>query len=162
MSQGLMESQLERSLDTSSGYMEFDLESELGYQEWRGMFAELGVKACLFNAYCVQRDDSVRVSQTPVQLHLFNHAMYLSPPFATEEFYVQMTRSRLLQGKVYFAFPEHIPASLMKGYKPKREELSLVDIWLSQADGSQEIYSLVYEASIETSRGTYEISRFTV
>lgn len=191
-----MKSQTESILDPGAGYMEFDLASDLGYQEWCGMFAELGVKATLFNGYLIQSAQGVQVSTTPVQFHLFDHAMYLAPPFEAKSYYFEIPRATIKLGKVYFRIPSELSFASLDGYKPKREELYAIDMWVDnggvgeegvgqqvagnqgttqpsagqqsaepqraeqQRAGQQAIYTLVYEAKIQSDRGEYHITRF--
>lgn len=141
--------------------MEFNLQDALGYQEWRGFFAELGVKGCLFNGYFMQSGTgAAQISTTPVQIHLFPHAIFLSPPFEQQEYYVQITRAALQQATVYFKVPISIPAAALEGYKPQRDDLYAIDVWHSLGAGEELILTLVYEATIPTDRGQYAITRF--
>ncbi len=151
----------ESIVPADSGFMEFNLEGALGYQEWRGFFAELGVKGCLFNAYFLQSSvGTARISTTPVQIHLFPHAIYLSPPFEQQEYYVEISRSALLRATVYFKAPASVPATLLDGHKPTREDLYAIDVWHRDGLGQDVILTLVYEATIPTDRGDYQIKRF--
>src|SRR5579875_844340 len=154
-------SRTESVVDSASGYMEFDLQNPLGYQEWRGMFLELGVKACLFNGYMVQsHEENVRVSQTPIQFHLYEHAMYLAPPFETREYYIEIPRTQAFLARSYFTTPATRQLGSLDGYKPKRQDMQALDVWVWPGDGVQTIYTLIYEARIRTNRTEYYISRF--
>lgn len=157
-----MKSQTENILQPDAGFMEFDLDSDIGYQEWRGMFAEMGVKGCLFNAYMVQTDGAtVRLSTTPVQLNLFSHAMYVAPPFEQREFYMELPRSLARLGKVYFKLPEGVDPRALEGFKPERRDMYAIDLWLTGEDGrTQTIYTFIYEATVKTEEAEYHVMRF--
>ncbi|KPV45262.1 hypothetical protein [Alicyclobacillus ferrooxydans] len=154
-------SRTEAIVDPRAGYMEFDLTSALGYQEFRGMFAELGVKAALFNGYMVQSGtEDTRISTTPVQFHLFEHSMYLAPPFEAKSYYFELPRTTARLSKVYFRIPLGFGSAALDGYKPPREDLYAVDIWTEDEHGTQAIYTLIYEAQIRTDGREYHIERF--
>lgn len=157
-----MRSSTENMIPADAGFMEFQLEATLGYQEWRGFFGELGVKGCLFNGYLIQSPDgTTQISTTPVQVHVYPHSLYLSPPFEQETYYIQLERQSVRQSKVYFRIPPDIASTVLDGHKPGREDLYAVDIWYepSDADGER-ILTLVYEATVATDRGEYQIKRF--
>ncbi|QQE77221.1 hypothetical protein [Alicyclobacillus sp. SO9] len=179
-----MESRTEAIVNKDAGFMEFDLGSDIGYQEWRGMFAELGVKATLFNGYILQQhNQDAQISTTPVQLHLFQHAMYLSPPFEGREYYFELVRENVRMAKAYFRIPPDVNEAALEGHKPSRDDLYALDIWVTGGTGGggefsassllkgndldslgsgseQKIYTLIYEARIKTDRDEYDIRRF--
>jgi hypothetical protein len=176
-----MQSRTEGIVNADSGFMVFDLTGSLGYQEWCGMFAELGVKSTLFNGYLLQREsEEVQISTTPLQLHSFDEGMYLAPPFEGREYYFYLPRAGLQIGKVYFKIPPELASQSLDGYKPTRGDLYAIDIWVQEdavrgisearlgssaggaatLKGSQVIYTLLYEARIKTDRREYHIERF--
>jgi hypothetical protein len=180
-----MKSQTEGIVPAEAGFMEFNLISDLGYQEWRGMFTELGVKATLFNGYMLQPSNrDVLISCTPVQLHLFQDGVYVTPPFEAHEYYFRLPRQQLQIGKAYFRIPPELTASNLDGHKPARSELYALDMWVTNGDsavsgpsqtvpaqeptlnfssqtGDQTIYTMIYEAHIRTDKRSYEIERFS-
>lgn len=157
-----MKSKTEQFVGEDAYYMEFDLEQEAGYEEWQGLFFELGVKGALFNGYMMQTaGQEVRISTTPVQLHVYEHSMFLAPPFEREVFYLEIERSAVRQGRVYFRPPAGMDPASLEGHKPPRADLYAVDIWFAGETGDQRICTLIYEATIRTDRAEYRIRRFT-
>lgn len=159
-----MKSFTERIVPSEAGFMEFNLVGTLGYQEWWGFFTELGIKGRLFNGYLMQSGTgTVKISTTPVQIHIFPHAMYLSPPFEKEEYYVQLPRDSLSQSTVYFRVPDFKCDTTLEGHKPKREDVYAIDIGYEVGETSEgKILTLVYEATVPTERGEYHIRKFEV
>lgn len=154
-------SRTESIVDPQAGFMEFRLDTALGYQEWRGMFTELGVKGTLFNGYMVQSEkEGVQISTTPIQIHLFDGAIYLAPPFEARSYYFEIPRQNVKLGKVYFQIPPDRNAASLDGFKPKRTDMYALDIWAVEGYGEQTIYTLVFEARIKTDQREYHISRF--
>ncbi|QSO52359.1 hypothetical protein JZ785_27175 [Alicyclobacillus curvatus] len=156
-----MKSRTESIVDPEAGYMEFRLDTQLGYQEWRGMFAELGVKSTLFNGYMVQSEENaIQISTTPVQMHLYEEAIYLAPPFEARSYYFEIPRQHVKLGKVYFQIPPDRTSTSLDGFKPQRTDLYALDIFVLAESGEQTIYSLLFEARIKTDQREYYISRF--
>lgn len=160
-----MQSRTEVIVDSDSGFMEFDLREEWGFTEFRGMLAELGVKATLFNGYMVQPGGGeVNMSTSTIQLHAFSHAIYVAPPFDTQEYYFEIPKPLAIQAKVYFRIPPLMKTSNLDGYKPRLEEMSAIDLWVeriaSTGRSEQMIYTFFYEAKIKTEVAEYEITRF--
>jgi hypothetical protein len=156
-----MKSKTEQIVDTDACYLEFDLQQEVGYEEWQGLFFELGVKGSLFNGYMMQTAGrEVRISTTPVQLRVYAHSLYLVPPFEREIFYVEIARACVRLGRVYFRLPAGMDPAKLDGHKPQREDLYAIDIWFTR-DAGDEICTLIYEASIMTDQTEYRIRRFS-
>lgn len=156
-------SKTESIVPATAGFMEFQLDSDLGYQEWCGMFHELGVKASLFLAYAIQSQaDTMQISTTPVQLHHYQHSIFIAPPFAVQEYYWELSRANLRLGKVYFRVPKELDGRSLEGFKPEREALYAMDIWVIGENGIETIYSFFYEARIRTDKIEYQIERFDI
>ncbi|QRF24070.1 hypothetical protein FY534_10785 [Alicyclobacillus sp. TC] len=158
-----MLSMTEGMVTPNTGFMEFNLQMPMGYREWRGMFTELGVESTLFNGYALQyKDGGKKISDTAVQLHFFEHGLYIAPPFVTEEYYFHIPIRELKIGKVYFDLPKEQNLLSLEGYKPKREQLQAIDIWSCFSEDMEEqiIYSFFYEVHIQTDSRIYHFERF--
>ncbi|MCF8567880.1 hypothetical protein LLE49_24465 [Alicyclobacillus tolerans] len=157
-----MKSRTEHIVDPSAGYTEFDLTDDFGYGQWLGMFQELGEPSRLFNAYMIQNSImNVQISSSPVHLHLFHRGIYVAPPFEYEAYYVEIPRSTLLTGRVYYRIPEVLQNTSLEGHKPALDNLLALDIWSLQEGSKQIVYSFYYEANIQTEFRDYQIRPFS-
>ena len=129
-------SRTESIVGGAAGWIEFDLTDELGFQEWQGMLEEAGIEGRLFNGYMLQAAE-VEISGTPVQLHVFPDSIYITPPFATEEYYIQMEIELLLVARTYFRIPPERENLALHGYKPPLADMLAMDVWvLSKEPGA--------------------------
>ncbi len=122
-------SRTESIVGGAAGWIEFDLTDELGFQEWQGMLEETGIEGRLFNGYMLQSVE-VEISGTPVQLHVFPDSIYITPPFATEEYYIQMETEHLLVARTYFRIPPERENLALHGYKPPLTDMLAMDVWV--------------------------------
>lgn len=160
-----IQSRTEVIVDPTSGFMEFDLQEEWGYTEFRGMFAELGLAASLFNGYMIQRGGGeVNLSSSPVQIHAYPHSLYIAEPFETQHYYVEIPKKSALFAKVFFKIPPLLQNSDLDGYKPQLQEMTAIDLWVEKQNENgflvQMIYTFFYEARIQTQNEIYEIKRY--
>lgn len=127
------------------------------------MFLEAGQLSQFCNAYMVQLSESESmVSTTPIQLSLFAHAMYLAPPLEQREFYMEMPRSALSRGRLYFELPDRQAVSRLEGYKPPFQTWRAIDIWTRMGGvDSETVVTLFYEADFRSDAKEYHITRVT-
>ena len=93
------------------------------------MLEETGIEGRLFNGYMLQSVE-VEISGTPVQLHVFPDSIYITPPFATEEYYIQMETEHLLVARTYFRIPPERENLALHGYKPPLTDMLAMDVWV--------------------------------
>lgn len=156
-------SHTEDIVDRRAGYMEYDLEKKAGYAQWQGLFDGLGPMGRLFNGYMVQpADGDLQISGSPVELHLFDQAIYIAPPFEYRDYYVEIRRAEARRGRIYFRAPAALGDIGQEKHKPLLEDLLAVDIWSESGDSPvQLIHTLYFEARVETGRTIFEFGRFT-
>ncbi len=152
----------EKMVDPETAYMEFNLQTDMGYGEWLAYFMQREVAARRFNGYMMQTDVNVaKVSTTPVEIHLFTRGIFVSSPGETQEYFYELPRSSLFLARAYF-LAHNSANSNVHGYHPHTDELSALDLWVQQEDGQQLIYTFFYEAHLKTAHGEYQIERYTL
>ena len=160
-----IKSKTEGIVGNAAAWIEFDLTDDLGFQEWRGMLEEVGAEGRLFNAYMVQTLE-LEISGTPVQLHVFPETVYITPPFSSEEYYIQLDVEQVLLARTYFRIPPERENMSLDGYKPPLADMLAMDVWVraggSSADNRQAIYTFFYEATVRTETREYHIRRFSL
>lgn len=156
-----MKSSTELIVGESAYWMEFDLTQDIGYQEWRGMFLEAGALSQLFNGYMVQiSEDESMVSTNPVKLNLFSHAMYIAPPLEQIEYYMEIPRSAVSRGRLYFKLQTPRAAQHLEGYKPPLETWLALDLWTRMGGVDTEtVVTLFYEANFRSDKKDYHVER---
>lgn len=130
-----IKSTTEGIVGSAAAWIEFDLTDDLGFQEWRGMLEEVGTEGRLFNGYILQTAD-IEISGTPVQLHVFSDSIYITPPFATEEYYMQLETEHLLVARTYFRIPPERENLTLEGYKPPLADMLAMDVWARVQESS--------------------------
>jgi len=158
----ILPSRTEAIVGNSACWIEFDLTQSIGYQELRGLFLENGPFALLCSGYMIQSIEDPLISQTPVQLHLFSHGIYLAAPGEEREFYVHAAVNELRLARLYFSAPTDRPANALDGYKPPLETFLALDLhWRSEQDHHPRILTLFYEADFQSDVRPYVFRRIT-